>query len=411
MHKHTNRLIDETSPYLLQHAHNPVNWFPWGEEALNQARTADKPIFLSIGYSACHWCHVMERESFENEETAALMNQLFVNIKVDREERPDLDAIYMDAVQSITGQGGWPMSMWLTPDGQPFHGGTYFPPEPRHGMPAFAQVCRAVADAYRTRYEQVTSQAQRLTEMLQRTAMISSQDDNLGHELLDEAVLHLRQYFDEEDGGFGDQPKFPQPMTLDFCLSQYKRSDDLDALYMAELTLERMAQGGIYDQLGGGFHRYSVDGYWLVPHFEKMLYDNAQLLRTYLHDWQVTQRPMFRRVVEESVAYVLREMTAPSGGFYSTQDADSEGHEGKFFVWMPSEIDALLDPHSAAVFETYYGVSDRGNFEGKNILYVSRTLEDVGQALPHQRWRGGADTGCCPPHALCRTREAHQTRP
>jgi hypothetical protein len=377
MSQHTNRLIHETSPYLLQHAHNPVNWQPWDEEALSEARRLDKPIFLSIGYSACHWCHVMERESFENEETAALMNELFVNIKVDREERPDLDALYMDAVQAMTGQGGWPMSMWLTPDGRPFHGGTYFPPEARYGMPGFKQVCRAVADAYANRRDQVDGQAERLTDMLRRSAAISAGDDDLSTETLDEAIQRMRQFFDEVEGGFGSQPKFPQPMTLDFCLTQYKRTGDLDALYMAELTLEKMAHGGIYDQLGGGFHRYSVDGYWLVPHFEKMLYDNAQLLRTYLHAWQATGRPLFRRIVEETVAYVLREMTAPEGGFYSSQDADSEGHEGKFFVWTPQEIDALLAPHDAAIFESYYGVSARGNFEGRNILFVSRKIDDA----------------------------------
>ncbi len=378
-HKHTNRLIHETSPYLLQHAHNPVDWYAWGEEALARARTEDKPLFLSIGYSACHWCHVMEHESFEDEETAALMNELFVNIKVDREERPDLDAIYMDAVQSMTGQGGWPMSVWLLPDGKPFHGGTYYPKEPRYGMPGFQQVLRAVADAYRSRRDQVNGQAERLAAMLRRSATLTADGGELGSEILDEALDRMRQYFDSEDGGFGTQPKFPQPMTLDFILTQYLRTGDLDDLYMAELTLEKMAHGGIYDQLGGGFHRYSVDAIWLVPHFETMLYDNAQLLRTYLHAWQVTRRPLFRRIVEESVAYVLREMTAPTGGFYSTQDADSEGHEGKFFVWSPQEIEALLEPHTAAIFCDYYGVSARGNFEGKNILSVVRNVESVAQ--------------------------------
>ncbi|MCO5212537.1 MAG: thioredoxin domain-containing protein [Caldilinea sp.] len=378
-HNHTNRLIHETSPYLRQHAHNPVDWYAWGEEALTRARAEDKPIFLSIGYSACHWCHVMEHESFEDEETAALMNDLFVNIKVDREERPDLDAIYMDAVQSMTGQGGWPMSVWLLPDGKPFHGGTYFPKEPRYGMPGFQQVLRAVADAYRSRRDQVDGQAARLADMLRRSATLAADGGELGTEILDEALDRMRQYFDDEEGGFGSQPKFPQPMTLDFAITQYLRTGDDEALFMAELTLEKMAHGGIYDQLGGGFHRYSVDAIWLVPHFEKMLYDNAQLLRTYLHAWQVTHRPLFRRVVEESIAYVLREMTAPTGGFYSTQDADSEGHEGKFFVWSPQEIEALLEPQTAAIFCDYYGVSARGNFEGKNILSVVRSVESVAQ--------------------------------
>jgi len=378
-HKYTNRLSQETSPYLLQHAHNPVDWYAWGEEALQRARAEDKPIFLSIGYSACHWCHVMEHESFEDEETAALMNELFVSIKVDREERPDLDAIYMDAVQAMTGQGGWPMSVWLTPDGKPFHGGAYYPKEPRYGMPSFQQVLRAVAEAYRGRREQVDDQAERLTAMLRRSASLQADGGELGADILEEALGQMRQYFDDEDGGFGSQPKFPQPMTLDFALMQYVRTGDLDALYMAELTLEKMAHGGIYDQLGGGFHRYSVDAIWLTPHFEKMLYDNAQLLRTYLHAWQVTGRPLFRRVVEETIDYVLREMSASSGGFYSTQDADSEGHEGKFFVWTPQEIETLLDPHTAAIFGDYYGVSARGNFEGKTILSVVRSVEEVAQ--------------------------------
>jgi hypothetical protein len=378
-HQPTNRLINETSPYLLQHAHNPVDWYAWGPEALEKAHQEDKPIFLSIGYSACHWCHVMERESFENEETATLMNQHFVNIKVDREERPDLDAIYMDAVVSLTGQGGWPMSVFLLPDGQPFYGGTYYPPEPRYGMPSFRQVLQSVADAYQQRREQVAGQAQRLTAALQRSAQLGAQTGELTVKTLDEAVATLLQYFDNEDGGFGSQPKFPQPMTLDFCMSQYRRTGDLDVLYMAELTLEKMALGGIYDHLGGGFHRYSVDAIWLTPHFEKMLYDNAQLLRTYLHAWQITGRPLFRQVVDETINYVLREMTAPTGGFYSTQDADSEGHEGKFFVWELEEIEEILEPHAAGIFESYYGVAARGNFEGKTILSVVRSVESVAQ--------------------------------
>ncbi len=379
-HAHTNRLIHETSPYLLQHAHNPVDWYAWGAEALAAARAADKPIFLSVGYSACHWCHVMERESFEQPATAALMNELFINIKVDREERPDLDAIYMEAVQAMTGQGGWPMSVFLTPDGRPFYGGTYYPPQPRYGMPSFPQVLQAVAEAYQTRRDQIEDQAGRLTDMLRRTAGLTDHAADLGAETLTEAVGHLQQHFDNEHGGFSTQPKFPQPMTLDFAITQYLRTDDLDALYMAELTLEQMALGGLYDQLGGGFHRYSVDSVWLVPHFEKMLYDNAQLLRTYLHAWQVTGKPLYRRVVEETVDYVLREMTAPDGGFYSTQDADSEGEEGKFFVWTPDEVKQALGPRAAGVFAAYYGMSDRGNFEGKNILYVARSLESVAEA-------------------------------
>lgn len=379
--QYTNRLVNETSPYLRQHAHNPVDWYAWGEEALAEARDKDKPIFLSIGYSACHWCHVMERESFEHEATAELMNELFVNIKVDREERPDLDSIYMDAVQAMTGQGGWPMSVFLTPDGKPFYGGTYFPPQPRYGMPSFVQVLRSVHEAYQNRRDQVEGQAERLTAMLRRAAQFESESTDLGTETLDEATQQLHQSFDDEHGGFGTQPKFPQPMTLEFILTQYLRTGDLDTLYMAELTLEQMALGGIYDQLGGGFHRYSVDAHWLVPHFEKMLYDNAQLLLIYLHAWQLNGVPLYRRVVEETTDYVLREMTAPSGGFYATQDADSEGEEGKFFVWTPAEIRAVLDADAAKVFETYYGVSERGNFEGNNILNVRQTSEALAGAL------------------------------
>ena len=380
-HQHTNRLINETSPYLLQHAHNPVDWYAWGEEALAKARAEDKPIFLSIGYSACHWCHVMERESFENEQTAAMMNELFVNIKVDREERPDLDAIYMEAVQAMTSQGGWPMSMFLTPDGKPFYGGTYYPPEPRYGMPSFQQVLYSVAHAYHNKRDQIDNQAQKLTELLQRTAVLAAQESDLNSTVLDEAIRQLLQYFDSQDGGFGSQPKFPQPMTLDFIMSHYTRTSDLDALYMAELTLEKMAQGGIYDHLGGGFHRYSVDAVWLVPHFEKMLYDNAQLLRSYLHVWQLTKQPLYRRVVDETIDYVLREMTSPEGGFYSTQDADSEGEEGKFFVWTPAEIEAVIGADAARLFKLYYDVSARGNFEGKNILHVSAPVAEIAQRL------------------------------
>ena len=309
------------------------------------------------------------------------MNRLFVNIKVDREERPDLDSIYMDAVQAMTGQGGWPMSIFLTPAGQPFYGGTYYPPEPRYGMPSFAQMLIAVSTSWRDRRGQIDQQAQRLTDALRRSALISlpagTQGSDLSTELLDEAVQQLQQAFDDEEGGFGSQPKFPQPMTLDFIMSQYARTRDLDTLFMAELTLEKMAEGGIYDHLGGGFHRYSVDAVWLVPHFEKMLYDNAQLLRSYLHAWQITQQPRYRRVVDETIDYLLREMRSPAGGFYSTQDADSEGEEGKFFVWTPQEIAAVLDGQATAILADYYGVSARGNFEHKNILNVSRTPEQV----------------------------------
>ena len=376
---HSNQLAHETSPYLLQHAHNPVDWHPWGEEALEIARGDDRPIFLSIGYSACHWCHVMERESFENEETAALMNANFVNIKVDREERPDLDSIYMEAVQAMTGSGGWPMSVFLTPAGQPFYGGTYFPPQPRHGMPSFAQVLLAVADAYKNKRDDLEAQAQRLTDAIGRTGSLSASGGALGVEILDEATGKLLQYFDEQYGGFGDQPKFPQPMTLEFAMSQYRRGGDADVLHIAEHTLQQMAAGGIYDHLGGGFHRYSVDRIWLVPHFEKMLYDNGQLLRSYLHAWQINGRPEHRQVVDETVDYVLREMTSPEGGFYSAQDADSEGEEGKFFVWTAEEIEEILGEEEAELLGRTYGVMPGGNFEGNTILNLKRTVAEVAQ--------------------------------
>ena len=374
-----NQLAHETSPYLLQHAHNPVDWFPWGEEALGSARADDRPIFLSIGYSACHWCHVMERESFENEQTAALMNTHFVNIKVDREERPDLDAIYMEAVQAMTGSGGWPMSVFLTPTGQPFYGGTYYPPQPRYGMPSFSQILLAVSEAYQDRRGDIEEQAQRLTDAIGRTGSLSADGGTLNEEILSEATGKLLQYFDEQYGGFGDQPKFPQPMTLEFAMSQYRRSGDPDVLHIAEHTLQKMAAGGIYDQIGGGFHRYSVDRIWLAPHFEKMLYDNAQLLRGYLHAWQINGRPEHRRIIDETVDYVLREMTAPQGGFYSAQDADSEGEEGKFFVWTAEEIEAILGKEEADLLGRTYGVTPTGNFEGKTILNLKRTVADVAQ--------------------------------
>ncbi len=374
-----NQLAQETSPYLLQHAHNPVDWYPWGEEALGIARAHDRPIFLSIGYSACHWCHVMERESFENEDTAALMNTHFVNIKVDREERPDLDAIYMEAVQALTGSGGWPMSVFLTPNGKPFYGGTYYPPQPRYGMPSFPQVLLAVSDAYKNRREEIDSQAERMTDAIGRTASLSSAGGALGSRTLGEATGRLLQQFDQQYGGFGDQPKFPQPMTLEFAMSQYRRSGDPDVLRIAEHTLQQMAAGGIYDQLGGGFHRYSVDRIWLVPHFEKMLYDNAQLLRAYLHAWQINGRPEYRRIIDETVDYLLREMTAPAGGFYSAQDADSEGEEGKFFVWTAAEIGAVLGKEEADLLGRAYGVTPGGNFEGSTILNLKQTAAALAQ--------------------------------
>lgn len=380
-----NRLAKETSPYLLQHAHNPVDWYPWGPEALARAAAEDKPILLSVGYSACHWCHVMAHESFEDPETAALMNELYINIKVDREERPDIDAIYMEAVQAMTGHGGWPMTVFLTPDGKPFYGGTYFPPEPRYGMPSFRQLLLAIADAWGDRRRELLAAGDRLADALNRSAALRPADTPLTTELLDRAAARLLRGFDRVEGGFGGAPKFPQPMNLDFLLQHYLRTHDLTALNAVTFTLTKMANGGIYDQLGGGFHRYSTDDEWLVPHFEKMLYDNAQLARTYLHAWQVTGEPLFRRVVEETLDYVLREMTAPEGGFYSTQDADSEGEEGRFFLWRPEEIVALLGEEDGRLFMGYFGVTPRGNFReggpGANILHVRRELPVVAADL------------------------------
>ncbi len=372
----TNRLAGETSPYLLQHAHNPVDWYPWGEEALDRARAEDRPILLSIGYSACHWCHVMERESFEDPAIARLMNENFVSIKVDREERPDLDSIYMEAVQAMTGQGGWPMTVFLTPDGAPFYGGTYFPPADRMGMPGFPRVLSSLAHAYRTQREEVLEQAKNLREHLGRSLM-GFEAAGLDAAVADQAYHGLAQTFDARDGGFGGAPKFPQPMNLEFLLRYHHRTGQAHALDMTLTTLDHMRSGGIYDQLGGGFHRYATDRVWLVPHFEKMLYDNALLARVYLEAYQVTGNEDYRTVVEETLAYVTREMTGPEGGFYSAQDADSEGEEGKFFVWTPSEIEAVVGPDDAPLVRSYYGVTPGGNFEGANILYLPRTAAEV----------------------------------
>ncbi|HSJ57521.1 MAG TPA: thioredoxin domain-containing protein [Anaerolineae bacterium] len=372
----SNRLANETSPYLLQHAENPVDWYPWGEEALGKAREEEKPIFLSIGYSACHWCHVMEHESFEDEQVARILNQNFVSIKVDREERPDLDQIYMNAVQAMTGSGGWPMSVFLTPAGAPFYGGTYFPPQPRYGMPSFTQVLAAIADAWQNRRQELVQGGRRLAAALeeQMTAASASAQVAVEPETLHSAFRALAQQFDDEHGGWGGAPKFPQPMAIEFLLRYHVVTASEPALQMATFTLDKMARGGMYDQLGGGFHRYSVDDHWLVPHFEKMLYDNSQLARVYLHAWQLTGDEFYRTIAEETLDYVAREMTSPEGGFYSTQDADSEGEEGKFFVWTVDEIRATLG-NEADEFIEAYGVKRGGNWEGKNILELKGTLE------------------------------------
>ena len=370
--KHTNRLINETSPYLLQHAHNPVDWYPWGEEALALAKHIQKPILLSIGYSACHWCHVMERESFENENIAAIMNELFINIKVDREERPDLDEIYMNAIQAMTRQGGWPMTVFLTPDLKPFFGGTYYPPEDRYGRPGFPKVMHAVAEAFNEKHTQVLDQAEQLTQQLNRMSnLVDPNISELTDELMTKAFQQYRSQFDSQYGGFGNAPKFPPSMGLPFLLRYWQHSGNANALEMVELTLQKMARGGLYDQLGGGFHRYSTDQRWLVPHFEKMLYDNAQLVVAYFEAYQATQNDFYRDIATETLDYVLREMyDAEIGGFYSTQDADSEGVEGKFFVWEPSEIEDIIGDENAEIFCEYYDITPHGNFEGESILHV-----------------------------------------
>lgn len=394
-HNHTNKLIDETSPYLLQHAHNPVDWYPWGDEAFAKARAEHKPILLSIGYSACHWCHVMEHESFENEEIARLMNENFVSIKVDREERPDLDHIYMNAVQMMTGHGGWPMTVFLTAEGVPFYGGTYFPPEDRFNMPGFPRVLLSVAEAYRSEQDQVTHTATNMLGELRRVGIAEPSRDLITADLIDSSYRRITSNYDRVNGGFGGAPKFPPAMTLEFLLHINHRTPASDALEMTVTTCKKMAEGGMYDQLGGGFHRYSVDAHWLVPHFEKMLYDNALLSRLYLHLYQVTKDDTTRRVAEETLDYVAREMTDKSGGFYSTQDADSEGHEGKFFIWTQEEIIKALGHDDGTLFCDYFNVTEAGNFEGKNILHVTSTIDEVAEraSVSPERLRSVIDTG------------------
>jgi uncharacterized protein len=372
-----NRLAGETSPYLQQHAGNPVDWYPWGAAAFERARAEGRPILLSIGYSACHWCHVMEHESFEDEETARLMNEHFVSVKVDREERPDVDSIYMSAVQAMTGHGGWPMTVFLMPDGSPFYGGTYFPPEPRHGLPSFRQVLSVVADAYHTRRDEVAESAAGLRDALEQSTRLRAPAAAVDLSILDGAYRRMAGSYDTQYGGFGTAPKFPQPLALEFVLRHHARTGDEQPLRLLRHTLRQMADGGMYDHLGGGFHRYSVDRQWLVPHFEKMLYDNALLARLYARAYQATQEPALRRVAEQTLDYVRREMTAPDGGFYSAQDADSEGEEGRFYVWLPDEVDSVLGPADGELFRRYYDVTQAGNFEGSSILHVTRDVASV----------------------------------
>ena len=377
---YTNRLIHETSPYLLQHAHNPVDWYPWGQEALSRARKEDKPILLSIGYSSCHWCHVMEQECFENEAIAKIMNEKFISIKVDREERPDLDEVYMNAAQVMTGGGGWPLNVFLTPDLVPFHSGTYFPPEDRGGMPGFPKILVVLSDYYRTHRGEVDKMVGQVKQALQQIVRLAPSQETMEAGVLDKALQAMESQFDSANGGFGRAPKFPSSMGLSFLLRQWKRTGSKEALGMVELSLEKMAHGGMYDHLGGGFHRYSVDERWLIPHFEKMLYDNALLSRTYFEAYQATRKEGFRQVGEEILQYVIREMTGPEGGFYSTQDADSEGKEGKFFVWTRDQIKEALGKEMGTPFSAYYGVTPHGNFEGgSSVLNIESTLGKVSE--------------------------------
>ena len=380
----TNRLANETSPYLLQHAHNPVDWYPWGDEAFAKARAEDKPVFLSIGYSACHWCHVMERESFENDAIAQILNEDFVSIKVDREERPDVDSIYMQAVQMMTGHGGWPMSMFLTPDGRPFFGGTYFPPDDRQGMPSFQRVLEHVANIYRSRRNEVEEASKEVQNALSSQLRTRGAEGTIQRQALDAAAGRIAGNYDSVHGGFGGAPKFPPSMALDFLMQVAYRNPDANGARLREIithTLTKMARGGMYDQIGGGFHRYSVDARWLVPHFEKMLYDNALLARLYTRAWQWTKDPLFAQIANEILGWVSREMLSPDGAFYSTLDADSEGEEGKFYVWTRAEVLEILGADEGRIFCALYDITEGGNFEGHSIPNMPRQPESVAADL------------------------------
>jgi uncharacterized protein len=387
-----NRLAGETSPYLLQHADNPVEWYPWGEEALERARSEARPILLSIGYSACHWCHVMAHESFEDPETAEVMNRLFVNVKVDREERPDLDAVYMNAVVGMTGHGGWPMTVFLTPAGEPFHGGTYYPPEPRHGMPAFRQVLLAVEKAWREQRGEVERVGANVGEALRRAGRVVPSTEPLSEDILADAIPRLRAVHDGTWGGFGGAPKFPAGPTVGFLLRRYARAGDAEALEIARTTLDGMALGGMHDLVGGGFHRYSVDAVWLVPHFEKMLYDNALLATAYLEAAAVTGEQRYARVAEDTLDFLLRDMRLPEGGFASALDADTEGEEGTTYVWTPAQLVEALGEDDARVAAGYYGVTEHGNFEGGTTVLRAQgppppELDRIRAALLERRLR------------------------
>jgi uncharacterized protein len=383
---HSNHLINESSPYLLQHAHNPVDWYPWGDEALARAKSENKPILVSIGYAACHWCHVMERESFEDEATAAIMNEHFINIKIDREERPDLDHIYMDAVQAMSGSGGWPLNVFLTPDARPFYGGTYFPPVPAFNRPSWTEVLQSVNNAYRNKAEEIEAQAENLTQHMIQANSFGQQNlpgsETFKKENLDSAFRNIMNQADREWGGFGKAPKFPQTFTINFLLRYHYVTKDKEALEQALLSLDKMIQGGIYDQLGGGFARYSTDTSWLVPHFEKMLYDNALLIEVISDAYLLTHEPRYRKVILETMEFIEREMLHVRKGFYAALDADSEGVEGKFYVWDRKQVEELLG-NDAELFCAYYGITEKGNWvdehsslEGVNILHVIKTAED-----------------------------------
>src|SRR5271156_4701416 len=374
-----NRLINEQSPYLRQHAYNPVDWYAWGPDALARAKTENKPIMLSIGYSACHWCHVMERESFENDAIAGLINENFIPIKVDREERPDLDQIYMDAVQLITGRGGWPLTMFLAPDGRPFFGGTYYPPEDRQGMPGFPRILVAVSQAYRDKAKEVTNNLEKLTEALGALTNYVPTGGDLKPGLAAESAHALAAHYDSINGGLGQAPKFPNTFLFSLFLRVHAADGDEALAEMVRHTLSKMARGGIYDQIGGGFHRYSVDERWLVPHFEKMLYDNALLARLYLDAGRALNEPEFLSVAREIFEYVIREMSSPEGGFYAAQDADSEGEEGKFFVWTPEEVERVVGPELGEIAERYFDITREGNFEGANIPHRTIEIADAGR--------------------------------
>ncbi|MCS7076865.1 MAG: thioredoxin domain-containing protein [Bacteroidia bacterium] len=388
---HTNRLIHETSPYLLQHAHNPVDWYPWGEEALNKAKQEDKPILLSIGYSACHWCHVMERESFEDPEVAAIMNEFFVNIKVDREERPDIDQIYMEAVQAITGNGGWPLNCFLTPDLKPFYGGTYFPPQPYYNRPSWKSVLARVAKVFRERRKEIEEQAEQIFRHIsQDTQFLQNEPhQNFNEADLDTIFFALQKRFDTQHGGFGNAPKFPSVQSIKFLLRYYHFKKSKAAINHAVLSLDKMMMGGIYDAIGGGFSRYSTDNQWHVPHFEKMLYDNALLLKAYCEGYQCTHKPEYLQVITETMNYIQREMTNTEGGFYAAQDADSEGIEGKYFVWQYDEVKSLL-PNEFELITDYFYLLPEGNWEhGNNVLFRRYSDEQFAEkhALEHQEWQ------------------------